>query len=178
MWGKGALSSLSPSPCKAWKGSGREADPFHTGHVQFLSPALMLQSLAQAFPSAPAEPPAPNDSLLCCAQLQHGLWKLLLAGPWSALTHSGREMLQQSILRISLPFAIPAPSSESLGRLLPTPWCGTLPLPSQCCVPASSPSLLMAARLCFSCFFPGFPLCCRLGMVQSSLQHPLLRGCC
>lgn len=156
--------------------------------VRFLPPALLLQSLAPAFSSTPGDPPAPppQNSPGCWAGLQQGLWKLLLPGPWSPLTRSGGEMQRQRDAAARASFLSPSPLQSCPRRVQhlwggPFPPCGAGPclhfpgavsvhLPRGCRWPFSS---VLAG------FFPGFPLCRRLGMVRSSsLQRPLLRGCC
>lgn len=138
---KGASSSLSPPP-KAWKGSGREPGlcviPPSCSHFTELGSGFSLpQQSLQPPTTAPAAVPGCSRACgSCCSRT------------CARLCRVAAEMLQQSILHLCLPFAIPAPASASLG--LRTPWCGTLP-----CVHASSPSLLLASVRAVS--FPASP---------------------
>lgn len=118
---------------------------------------------------APAEPPAPHDSPRCCARLQQGLWELLLSDLCSAVPGGSRDAPAKHPPPLP-PLCNPSPGFSVSGASHPVVWD-----------PAVRPRILpiAAARLCSSCFFPGFPLCRSLGMVQSSLQRPWsLRGCC
>lgn len=139
---------LYPALFKAWKGLGRK--PGLCTIPPSCSCVTELGSSLSALVKHPAPCNSPHCSVSSCSRAR---WLMLpLPKPRSALRCGGGEMLQQSILCISLPFAIPAPSSASLGQLLPT-----LQLPPQCCgvhLPqrASSPSLPVAACLWF-CHF-------------------------